>query len=181
MSHLKTIPESELDSSSVNALKPFRMKGNLAEVYLQIANSEESLKAYLEMELALRASSLSDREIEAVKLLVSQINRCNYCLSIHQFKASAAGFNETELLAIRKAQPIGDDRIDQLTSLVQTVFKSPGELSENQLQALRSVGFTDADLVDIALAITTIFFTNIFNHINKTSSPLPPAPALDRT
>ena len=52
------------------------MNGKLADVYLQFANSEPALRAYLQMEHALKQGSLNTREIEAIKLWVSQQTGC---------------------------------------------------------------------------------------------------------
>jgi len=67
------------------------MSGKIADVYLQFANSEPAIRAYLNMEASLRQSTLSGLEIESIKLLVSQINQCDYCLAIHTMKSRKAG------------------------------------------------------------------------------------------
>lgn len=177
MSRLTTVATERLNATTLAELDPFKMKGEIADVYLQIGNSEPGLLAYLSMENALKASELSLREIEAIKLLVSEINCCDYCLSVHNFKASAAGFSDNEKIAIRRAEPIGDSRVDLVVALVARFFKEPGAVSETDLQALRDAGFSDGDLVDITIAISAIFFTNIFNHVNGTAPTLPvPSP-----
>lgn len=178
MARLTTIPEDDLSPLSDAALKPVRIKGQLSSVYLEIANSQAALNAYLAMEKALKSSSLSGQEIEAIKLLVSEKNQCDYCLSVHNFKAGAAGLDENQKLAIRRGESIGQLRIDSIVATVQTFFDKPGPLSESQMESLRTAGFTDGELVDIALAVSTIFFTNIFNHVNDTQSSLPAAPGL---
>ena len=155
-----------------------RMNGRLADVYLQFANSEPALRAYLHMELALKQGSLSTREIEAIKLWVSQQTGCEYCLSVHAFKGRAAGLDADLQQSLRKGHEVGETRIDCLLKLARTLMTVPGKLSDDLLVEARSVGLSDENLVDLTMAMATIYFTNLTNHINDSISSLPPAPDL---
>lgn len=154
------------------------MKGQIAPVYLQFANSEPALRAYLLMEAALQNGSLDGQDLESIKLLVSELTQCEYCLSIHSFKATKAGIAKDDQLLIRQAKPIGNKRIDSIVQIVQALFRQPGTLDQSLLDEARSAGLSDENLVDLCMAMSTIFFTNITNHINQSSSPLPAAPSL---
>jgi len=168
MSRLSTVSVADLSADAMTALEPFKIKGEVSPVYRQIANSESTLTAYLGMETALKSSQLHGSEIEAIKLLVSELSQCDYCLSVHQMKATAVGLDKQQIASIRDGEPIGVARIDAILKTVLSFFKKPGPLTDTDVAALRAVGFSDAELVDIALAISTIFFTNNFNHINNT-------------
>ncbi len=179
MSRLETRNEASLDAETLRSLEAVRMKGRLASVYLEFANSEPAIRAYLGMEAAVRDGSLSSREIEAIKLFVSQRNACEFCLSVHTMKADAAGLEKDKQLLLRAGKAVGDDRIDAIINLLEAFFAKPGPLSNEQLAAARSAGLSDENLVDVTMAASTIFFTNITNHINDTLSPLSPAPSID--
>lgn len=179
VSRLSTLAENELQRETLDALEAVRMNGKLADVYLQFANSEPALRAYLQMEQALAAGSLSGREVEAIKLWVSQQTGCDHCLSIHTFKASRAGFHARQILALRRGEAIGDARIDCLLRLAARLMQVPGKLPDELLQEAREIGIDDGSLVDLTLVISTIYFTNLTNHINDSESPLPPAPSID--
>lgn len=178
MTRLSTCKESALSDDTLAALEPVRQNGRLADVYLQFANSEAALQAYLSMERALSAGSLDLPDLECIKLLVSELTQCEYCLSVHSFKAKKAGISEADQLLIRQAKPTGDNRIDVLVRLVVALVKQPGVLNQDLLNQARATGLSDENLVDICLCISTIVFTNITNHINDSKSPLPPAPEL---
>ena len=178
MSRLSTCNESALSAATLSALEPVRQNGSLAEIYLQFANSEQAIRAYLAMEAALQYGSLDEQELECIKLLVSELTQCEYCLSIHSFKAKKAGINQADQLLIRQGRPTGKKRLDIIVALVLSLFKQPGTLEQSVLENARSAGFSDENLVDICMGMSTIFFTNITNHINSSSSTLPPAPEL---
>lgn len=176
MSRLSTCKESALSEATLEALEPVRQNGALSEIYLQFANSEPAIRAYLGMEAALQQGSLNDQELECIKLLVSQLTQCEYCLSIHSFKAKKAGLAEVDQILIRQGKPTGNHRLDIIVRLVLSLFKQPGPLEQALLDEAVAAGFSNENLVDICMGMSTIFFTNITNHINHSNSTLPPAP-----
>lgn len=180
MPRLQTCNESTLSDATLSALEPVRMNGKLADVYLQFANGEPALRAYLVMEEALRGGSLSERDRECIKLLVSEMTQCEYCLSIHSFKSDKAGIDSETQSKIRRAVATGDAKLDVIVRLVTTLFRQPGAISDDLFQEARDSGLSDENLVDICMVMSTIFFTNITNHINVSKSSLPPAPKLSK-
>lgn len=178
VSRLSTSEEASLQPETLEALAPVRMNGKLADVYLQFANSEPALRAYLHMEQAVKQGSLTTREIEAIKLWVSQQTGCEYCLSVHGFKARAAGLDASLQQALRTGREVGDARIDCLLKLASALMKVPGKLTDALLSEARDAGLSDENLVDLTMAVATIYFTNLTNHINDSISSLPPAPDL---
>ncbi len=178
MARLSTCKESALSAETLAALEPVRLNGRLSEVYLQFANSEVALRAYLVMEQALQAGTLDAAEQECIKLLVSELTQCEHCLSIHSFKSKKAGISEAEQLLIRQGASTGNPQLDVLVTLVLALFRQPGALDQGVLDDARAAGMSDEKLVDICMCMSTIFFTNITNHINHSTSPLPPAPEL---
>ena len=178
MARLTTRSEQELSGDSQALLEPTRIGGNIAEVYLQFANSEHALAAYFGMEASLKKSALTERDLEAIKLQVSEITGCAYCLSIHTMKSGKAGITKDQQLAIRRGDSCGDARLDTLLTIVRHFFNKRTIIPDELLTAARDQDISDAALVDIAMAVSTIFFTNITNHINDTELTLPPAPAI---
>ena len=179
VSRLTIRPPEELQPSTLEALEPVRMNGKLADVYLQFANSEPALRAYLHMESSLREGSLTAKELEAVKLWISERSGCNFCLSVHSFKAKQAGIDEQQQIAIRSGGSSGQARTDALLRIARIIYLQPGSIAQSELDQARTAGLSDENLVDLSMAISTILFTNITNHINDTRSPLPPAPGLE--
>ncbi len=176
MARLETRAEASLSAECLAALEPTRMNGKIADVYLQFANSEPAIMAYLGMETSLRKSSLSELEIESIKLLVSEINQCDYCLAIHTMKSRKAGIDAAMQMAIRANRKTSNARVDALLDIVRAFFNKPGPISEELLASARDSGLTDQELVETAMAVSTIFFTNITNHINNSQSTVPAAP-----
>jgi uncharacterized peroxidase-related enzyme len=175
---LITRDENDLSAETLAVLEAVRMNGKLSDVYLQFANSEPAIRAYRQMEQSLAAGSLSAKELECIKLFVSQRTQCDFCLSVHTMKASALGIDAEQQLNVRRGTPSGDARLDAMLAIVRAFFEKPGPINDTQLQNARDHGLTDQQLVDLTMAVSTIFFTNITNHINDTPVTLKPAPPL---
>lgn len=181
MARLQTRDESTLSQDTLKLLEPTRVNGKLADVYLQFANSEAAVTAYLRMEESLRQCSLGDAELEAIKLFVSEVTQCDFCLSVHSMKARKAGLDKDTQIAIRSGAKTSNDRINIILEIVRCFFNKPGPLANDLLEQARSQGLTDESLVDITMAVSTIFFTNITNHINDTKLSLPAADPLPKS
>jgi uncharacterized peroxidase-related enzyme len=162
--------------------------GATAEIYAQIrkaaggvpntfaaigAYRPAALKAILQADGVLAGSTLSKQDQETIKLLVSEIAGCDYCVAAHSLLGKMAGLAPEVLKQIRAGQPTGDARRDALVRFVRNLVQTRGTISEQEFSAIKAAGYTDQHLVDISLAIAVTTFTNIFNRINDTDLDFP--------
>ena len=162
--------------------------GATAEVYAQIkkvaggvpntfvtigAHGPAALKAVLNADGVLAAGSLSKQDQETIKLVVSEAAGCDYCVAAHSLLGKMAGLSPDVLAALRNNKPTGDDKRDVLTKLVRKIVQTSGTLREEEFAAIKAAGYTDAQIVDISLAIAVTVFTNVFNRINDTAIDFP--------
>lgn len=132
-----------------------------------------ALKSVLAADAVLAAGSLSKRDQEVIKLVVSASSGCDYCVAAHSYLAELAGVKPEELKQIREGGRIGDAKRDVLVGLVRKLAQSSGTISEEDFAAIKAAGYSDAQLVEISLAFATTIFTNIFNRINDTEIDFP--------
>lgn len=78
------------------------------------SNSPSALQAALDLDGTLGKSSLSARQIEAVKLAVSAVAGCDYCLAAHTLMGKHTGLSRDAMIAIRTGNATGDAAIDAL-------------------------------------------------------------------
>ena len=164
------------------------VSGATAEIYAQIkkaaggvpntyavigAYGPAALKAILQADGVLAGSTLSKQDQETIKLLVSEIAGCDYCVAAHSLLGKMAGLAPEVLKQIRAGQPTGDARRDALVRFVRNLVQTRGTISEQEFSAIKAAGYTDQHLVDISLAIAVTTFTNIFNRINDTDLDYP--------
>jgi uncharacterized peroxidase-related enzyme len=133
-----------------------------------------ALKAVLHADGVLAAGNLSKQDQETIKLIVSGVAGCDYCVAAHSLLGKMTGLKPDVLAKIRAGEPTGDAKRDALAHFVRVLANTSGTIAEDEFNAIRQAGYTDAQLVDISLAITLTVFTNVFNRINDTAIDFPP-------
>jgi len=148
--------------------------GNVPNTYAAIgAYRPDALRAILLADSVLAAGALSRRDQETIKLVISGVAGCDYCVAAHSLLGKLAGLKPDELKNIRDGKPTGDARLDALIRFVRVLAESSGTVSNEEFAAIKASGYSDAQLVDISLAFATIVFTNVFNRINDTAIDFP--------
>jgi uncharacterized peroxidase-related enzyme len=177
MPRLHTIAASEATGRAAELFAAVKQAvGKVPNSYIGIGgNSPVALEAVLSLEASLKKSSLSARDIEVVKLVVSEATGCDYCLAAHTLMGKKIGLNREAILAVRHALPSGDARDDALATFVLHLMTTSGTVPADVVAAIRQAGVTDAQIVDVTMAVASIAFTNLFNRINDTTLDFPAA------
>jgi uncharacterized peroxidase-related enzyme len=162
--------------------------GSTADIYAQLkktignvpntlaaigAHGPAALKAALAADAVVAAGTLTKRDQEAIKLVISSVAGCDYCVAAHNLLGKLAGLKPDELKKIRNGELTGDAKRDALIRFVHTLAETSGTVSDADFAAIKAAGYTDAQLVEISLAFATTVFTNVFNRINDTEIDFP--------
>jgi len=139
------------------------------------SNSPVALETLLNIDGALKKGTLGAKEGEVVKLVASQSAECDYCLAAHTLIGKKTGLSKEDILAIRRGTPSSDSRLDALAGFSRELITTNGTMQASAVEKIKAAGFTDTQIVEIVLAITSITFTNLFNRINDTVLDFPPA------
>src|SRR3954465_6552189 len=104
---------------------------------------------------------------DSIALAVSEVNGCNYCLTVHSFTAEhMAKLPADEIILARKGHA-SDPKRDAAVHFARKVIETRGKVGDADLKAVRDAGYTDANVVEIArllvLSPLTIFFNNFFD------------------
>jgi uncharacterized peroxidase-related enzyme len=177
MSRLHTIAPAEATGPAAKLFAAIKGAiGMVPNAYATIgANSPVALEAALNLDASLRQSSLSAKQIEVIKLAVSQDAGCDYCLAAHTAVAKRAGLSGEAIVAVRHGRSSGDGTIDALAAFVHTLMTTSGTVSAEAVAAVKAAGYSDAQVVDTLLAIASITFTNLVNRVNDTVVDFPAA------
>lgn len=129
------------------------------------AAAPKVLQAMLALTKISEDSGLEHSLLELVKIRASQINGCAFCIHMHSRDAIAAGETAERLLLLDawRESPLFTDReraalawTESLTLIAQT--RAPDEDYD-----MVKAQFSDAELVNLTLAITTINAWNRFS------------------
>ena len=122
------------------------------------AASPAAFKAMLGMETCAHASGLEHSLLELVKMRVSQINGCAYCLDMHSKDARAAGETEQRLylLAAWREAPFYSPRERAALAWAEAVtLVAANDLPDALYEEVRGQ-FDEKAMVDLTLAIIAI-------------------------
>jgi uncharacterized peroxidase-related enzyme len=149
--------------------------GIVPNLYATIAYSKNGLERFLAYQNA--KTSLSNKEKEAVNLIVSQVNGCVYCQSAHLVLGKMNGFSEAELHNIRTAKS-DNPKLNALVQLAADITENRGRTSTTHVDAFFAHGYNHENLVDLILQVSDKTAMNYLHNLTKVPVDFPLAPAL---
>ncbi|MBC7706119.1 MAG: carboxymuconolactone decarboxylase family protein [Rhodoferax sp.] len=149
-----------------------RKIGRVPNLVRTLAHSPAALKFYLSQTEALAAGTLNIKLREQIALTVAGINSCDYCASTHTFIGRSRGIDSDELAD--NLMGISNDLKTQVAlDFTRQILTMKGHVDDETLTALKSVGFIDAEIVEIIAHVGMNIFTNYFNHVAKAAIDFP--------
>lgn len=149
--------------------------GFVPNLYATIAWSANGLGKYLAYQNA--KTSLTNKEKEAVNLIVSQVNNCVYCQSAHTVIGKMNGFSDEQLLDIRKGKA-SDVKLNALVQLAESITRNRGNADALLVDNFFAHGYTNENLVDLVLQVSDKTAMNYLHNLTKVPVDFPLAPAL---
>jgi AhpD family alkylhydroperoxidase len=123
------------------------------------------MNAMLGLEKYLHSCGLPEKLLHLIKLRVSQINGCAYCIDMHSKDLRAAGDTEQRLYLLDawREAPFYTDRERAALAWAEAVTRvTEGHVPDNVYEQARSQ-FMEEELVNLTLAVVTI---NAWNRLS---------------
>ncbi|MEO7309402.1 MAG: carboxymuconolactone decarboxylase family protein [Chitinophagaceae bacterium] len=149
--------------------------GFVPNLYATIAYSDNGLSRFMAFQGA--KTSLSNKEKEAVNLIVSQVNGCVYCQSAHLVLGKMNGFSDEQLLEIRKGRS-NEAKLNALVQLAADITKSRGRANGETVDAFFAQGYTNEHLVDLILQVSDKTAMNYLHNLTQIPVDFPLAASL---
>lgn len=124
-----------------------------------------AIKAMMGLEIYLAKSSIEKNLLHLIKYRVSQINGCAYCLDMHSKDLRAAGETEQRLFVLDawREAPFYTERERAALAWAESLTKvTEGHVPDEVFEEV-SKQFSEEELIDLTLAVTTI---NAWNRIS---------------
>src|SRR6266852_6167197 len=137
-----------------------------------MANSPAILGAYLEFNEAFEETKMTPRLRGLITAAVSEINGCDYTLSIAFSLGRREGLSEDELTAARRAEA-NDPKFAAALRFAAKIVRERGHVSGPDVAELRNAGFTDEEIVEMIALVALNIFRNYFNLIAGTEVDFP--------
>lgn len=124
-----------------------------------------ALKAMYGLGMYLAKSPVEQPLLNLIYFRVSQINGCAYCLDMHAKDLRAAGETEQRLYVLDawRETPFYTERERAALAWAEAVTKITGGQVPDQIYEEARKQFSEEELIDLTLAVTTI---NSYNRIN---------------
>lgn len=127
------------------------------------AKGQEALKPLFGIGAYLKKSPVEQSLLNLVYFRVSQLNQCAYCLDMHYKDARADGETEQRLYGLSAWHEAPYYTARERAALAWAEAITACTAPDDRYEAAK-VAFTDAELIDLTLAITTINTWNRINH-----------------
>jgi uncharacterized peroxidase-related enzyme len=141
-----------------------RKRGKISNILrvhsLNPAAMENHLDLY--MTLMFGKSGLSRLEREAIAVVVSANNECEYCVN-HHAEALRHYLDDEEtlnMLATADGLETLEPRLSNIVRYAEKLTTAPGAMTESDLGELRAEGLADKDILDLTLIVGYFNFVN---------------------
>lgn len=173
MQRIDRIDEASAPQATTGLLAAVRKQmGGVPNIVGTMAQSPAALGGYLGFAGALAGGKLSVAVREQIALAIAGANRCDYCASAHTAVGGRIGLAADEITR-NLAGRASDPKVQGALRFGATIVATRGNISDDDLAAVRQAGFTDEEVVEIVANTALNIFTNYFNHIVRTDIDFP--------
>jgi len=152
--------------------------GFVPNLFAVIGNSSNTLESFLNFSGSVTKETFSSKEEEAIKVAVSEINGCIYCLSAHSAGLKMHKFSEAEILNLRQGRS-EDPKLNAVVALAQNIAENRGKADQDKLDAFLAAGYNEKALIDLVATISAVTFTNYIHGVTKVPVDFPVAVKLE--
>jgi uncharacterized peroxidase-related enzyme len=149
-----------------------RQLGVVPNLFRLVANSPKALAAFAAFNGGL-AKTLDLKTRERIALAVAEIDECGYCLSAHTYLAANLAKLPAEEIAHARRGGAGDPKVDAAVAFAAKVTRERGHVGDADIEAVRTVGYSDAEIVEIVAVVAENLFTNFLNNVADTDIDFP--------
>jgi len=151
--------------------------GKVPNLYATIGYSANALNSYMAYVQAQAKSTFHFKEREAIYLIVSQLNGCEYCLAAHTLSAMKSGWTEDETLQLR-AGKLNDIKWKAIYNFISSVIEYRGKADDAILQALYQTGYNEKAVMDLLILINIMSLTNYTYRLTNIPIDFPTAKSI---
>lgn len=136
--------------------------GTVPNMFRAVANSPAALKSMWGAFGALGGGRLAATLGEQIAVAIADRNACEYCLAAHTALGRKAGASAEEMQAAQAGRS-ADPKTDAALRFALKLVSDRGQVSAQDVDAMRAAGFDDEDLVEILAHVALNLFTNYVN------------------
>lgn len=136
--------------------------GQVGDMVSTMAHSPAVLGGYLQLSRSLRRAKLDRKISERISIAVQVLQGCGLCLQSHIEAARSLGISEEEI-ELARAGSSADASVAAIVALGVQVYRSPGSITDDQVNSLRHHGYSDREIADVVGVVAINILTGAFN------------------
>ncbi len=141
-----------------------RKRGKISNILKVHSLNPEAMQNHLDLYMTLMfgKSGLSRLEREAIAVVVSANNECEYCVNHHTESLRHYLDDEETLSMLATADGLEtlEPRLSNIVRHAEKLTTAPGAMTESDLGELRAEGLSDGDILDLTLIVGYFNFVN---------------------
>jgi len=110
---------------------------------------------------------------DSIGLAVSEVNGCDYCLTVHSFTAEHMAKLTLDDIVLARKGHASDPKRDAAIQFARRVIETRGKVSDAHLKVVRDAGYTDANVMEIVALVAMYSLTNFFNNVFEPDKDFP--------
>ena len=119
------------------------------------------------------SKALDVKTRDSIGLAVSEVNGCNYCLTVHSYTAEhMAKLSPDDIILARKGHST-DPKRDAAVQFARRVTETRGQGSDSDLARVREAGYSDANIIEIVSLVAMYAMTNFINNVSNPDRDFP--------
>jgi uncharacterized peroxidase-related enzyme len=142
-----------------------KKRGKVSNILKVHSLNPDALGDHLDLYMTLMfgRSGLSRMEREAIGVVVSASNECEYCVMHHAESLRHFIDEEDVLQSLMTADGLEtlEPRLSNIVRHAEKLTTAPGAMTESDLGELRAVGLSEKDILDLTMV------TSYFNFVNR--------------
>lgn len=151
--------------------------GYLPVAVARMAESPETLDAFLKISATFESATLDPIAREVVVMTVATRNRCHLCVAMHTGKLMKYDADPALVAALRDGTVLPDPRLEELRRFAHDVIDAAGGVSDERIREFLRFGYTARNALEVVLGIGAYTLSTFANRL--IDAPLdPPMAAL---
>ena len=147
--------------------------GSVPNLFRIVSNSPAGLEGYLGLNGALGHGQLDVRTRNRIALTVAELNGCGYCLSAHTYLGrNVAKLDDAEMVRNQRGTS-SDPKAEVALSFAAKLVRERGHVTDADVAALKTAGYSEAQIVEIVLHVALNTLTNYINSALGTEIDFP--------
>jgi uncharacterized peroxidase-related enzyme len=173
MSRIAPVSDTAATQEEADALAAIRSAwGAVPQLGRVIARSHPLTRALLAFDRELSRGRFSGAFAEQLDIAIANENRCLYCLAAHTAAGRALGLDDKALADARLGHAADPKQAAALT-FAQTVVRERGHVTDRDLTAVRTTGWTDGEIVELVGHAIASTLTNYLHHLSDVPVDFP--------